>query len=426
MVMTLQSALVKSSGRTIKLVFTGTPTDTTTWPTFNGGLEVLVNGITRSSAVNISIGGNEWTVYVSVGTLDTDFILPTDVVTISAPDAAWSITSSGDATAAFSNITATNTSNRQTDKYDTFCARFDETPWRYLTTTRKIGLIAFDNVFGNIIPDHVDFSVNGGEFVTCNAMAWNSDNAHSVIAPNGVWEYFTSVDPSLYPDGTKITVTARVYPTTELTSYKELSINFWANSSGTCDSTIVYVSASGSDTLGDGSVSNPYRNVLKAIEHIHTLGVHGGQVEIQSPGSYPLTIGTESLYFKGMVRIYPAIGVNASDVVFISANPPSDVNLGCNRLHFEGNMTFDMENINRIDNSNAGGEGDYAGSILWHDQNSFVMSSSYSYSANDPRKSYRYINGFTNGPVSLDNNGVHCTGCSYDYPVYAFSHIQRR
>lgn len=410
---TLSTAVTKTSGRTILLTFDG---GSTPWPTYNSGLTVTVNGGSVGFAVNTAVGGNPWKLYV---TLDA-FVVSTDTITVSGT--AGMMTNTTDTSASFSAVSVTNNSNRQTDKMDTLCLSFNDTPWRYISATRQVGVIGFDNVDGNAVLDRIEYSINGSGFTAVTSMAWNADNALAVLAPNGVWEYKVPVDPTGLADGTKITVTVRGFTTAAASPYKEISINFWANIGGTCDSTIKYISTTGSDSTGDGSSGTPYRSVLKALQSLAAGAVHGGKIEIKDNGDYFLDNVTSSspLQFKGMVTVQAGAGASAGSIVFRpTGGTGTPVRLRSNRICFNGAFKFRWDEITQIDPTGGAGSGDTAGYIWW--QNSSFQDSSLGNASN----SLRYASGTMKGPYSQEDSGVHLTNCSWDSPIYAYAGIQR-
>lgn len=408
---TLSSAFVTTGGRTLHLSWGNLDNTDGSSPSYNGGLTVYVDAVSVGFSVNTNVGGAEWDIYI---TLD-DFVLPGEVVTVDATAGAW--TKSTDSSEALSGEAVTNNSNRQSNQMDTLSADFNEVPWRYLTSTRKIGLVAFDNVDGNVICDRVEFDINGGGYSAVGSMAWNADNSHSTIAPNGVWEYFVEVDPSGYSDEDKITVTARIYPNSGSTLYKEVSINLWANSGGTADSTKYYVNSSTGSDSNDGSSGSPFATIYKACQQIETDAVHGGQIELQNEGNHELKyVATNTpLRTDGMIRIYPASGLTAANVVIVAESGQSTLKPRANRLHFDGGMTFDWSDFDSFDISGGSGSGDQAGSVVWHDGNHFD-------NTGGSFNSIRWNNG-----TSHDGSmyGVHCTDCTMTNAVYGYSAIQR-
>src|SRR5690606_3833502 len=100
----------------------------------------------------------------------------------------------------------------------------------------------------------------------------------------------------------------------------------------------------------------------------------GGRIEIVDEGDYLLDFVSVNapLRFKGMVRVYAGPGVTERNVVFRPAGGPgTGVRLRANRLHFDGDFTFRMDEITQIDPTGGAGTGDQEGYILWHDGNFF-------------------------------------------------------
>ncbi len=157
-------------------------------------------------------------------------------------------------------------------------ARWDALPEELLADTRNLGVVAF-HINGI---DRVEFSLNGGPWLSSRKMELNKDT--------GVWEYIAPLDPKKLADGA-FEVRAIAYPTVGQPRLLE-SLTLVANSGGSVPQKVMYVSVTGDDVGGDGSAAKPYQTIWKAAKTI----------ELQNGAPYYASNGT--VYLKEGKHLY--------------------------------------------------------------------------------------------------------------------------
>ena len=147
-------------------------------------------------------------------------------------------------------------------------ARWDVVPYQTFDDKFHIGVVAFHM---NGI-DRVSFSVDGGPWVDIHEMQHNPRT--------DVWEYTVTLDASLFAEDGAIEVRAiawpkgagkaRVLSDADGRDIGESSVHLFSNDQSTLPNTGVeiYVSPGGSDDAGDGTRSNPYGTITKAIRSV--------------------------------------------------------------------------------------------------------------------------------------------------------------
>lgn len=174
-------------------------------------------------------------------------------------------------------------------------ARWNMVPFTEFDDILRVGVVAFH---ANGI-EKVEFSANGGVWTRVNEMRYNP----SV----GVWEYFAVLRADDFPDGL-IELRARVFPklagiprvlqgglqNTRLGGAEHIRFrngmhSMWlnANGNGSLGRGYVYASGSGNDTTGDGTGSNPYRTIARALTKLdYQRGTSEGSTVYLLPGEY--------------------------------------------------------------------------------------------------------------------------------------------
>lgn len=155
------------------------------------------------------------------------------------------------------------------------CVRWMDVPAQSKSGAVAVSLAAF-HVNGI---DRVEFSANGGP--------WKTVRKTSRVYTKG-GEYATWIDTSGIADG-QVEVRAIVYPAlagqprvmqgtwfaSDGSAYPPSdgvnSFWFWANNGGTYTRSPIYVSPSGNDSTGDGSIGSPYLTINKAAQRIKAL-----------------------------------------------------------------------------------------------------------------------------------------------------------
>jgi hypothetical protein len=199
-------------------------------------------------------------------------------------------------------------------------ARWDVVPFQTFDEEFEIGVVAF-HINGI---DRVEFSVEDGPWVAVREMTLNPRT--------NAWEYWVKLDASLFTHDRSIEVRAVVVPdgageprllageiSGGLPTNGEHSMFLNTNAGGSLSPLVRYVSPTGSDSDGDGTVASPYRTPLKAARSIQDE-----QGEVADGGIIYLTAGDHvygdyesSLYTttnRRWLTLTAAPGVDRADV----------------------------------------------------------------------------------------------------------------
>jgi len=149
-------------------------------------------------------------------------------------------------------------------------ARWDVVPFQTIDDNRfHIGVVAF-HINGI---DHVEFSANGGPWISSHEMQLNPRT--------NVWEYTVILNASLFEDG-PVELRAIAWPkeaglprvlageiNSDSITNGNHSMFIAANANGTLPTMTCYVSSeTGDDDTGDGSEENPYESIMKAVKGV--------------------------------------------------------------------------------------------------------------------------------------------------------------
>ncbi len=204
-------------------------------------------------------------------------------------------------------------------------ARWNFVPNQTMAQPFNMGLVAF-HAYG---VNRVEFSVNDGPWTAVTDMKPNPESATN--------EYWIRIDPSQLPAG-EVEVRAVVYPNVgkcrvlggliegTQSAKGEYGMFFVADPTGTAVSAKRYVSPTGSDTAGDGSLTNPFASIMKAAKSISVAqgGYADNGVVYLLPGNHNFGGYSYSLLTnvnKGFLTITPAPGVNSIDAPITSTSP---------------------------------------------------------------------------------------------------------
>ena len=212
-------------------------------------------------------------------------------------------------------------------------ARWDVIPYQSFTSDFNVGVVAFHM---NGI-DRVDFSANGGPWVSVREM---QDNPQS-----GIREYTVRLRHSDFEAG-DVELRAVAWPTigeprvlADLRLYVEQQIQ---------QSPTIYVSQSGSNS-GTGSLGNPVGPLLdRALD----LVADGGTVIITEPGTYYVSDGSTRSERSNnrWITVQAAPTIHARDILVISPPGQSILRPRTQRLRWQG-VGFDFSRFGQYDAS---------------------------------------------------------------------------
>jgi len=190
-------------------------------------------------------------------------------------------------------------------------ARWDVVPFQTFDSDFNVGVVAF-HINGI---DRVDFSCNGGPWVSVREMQLNPQT--------GVWEYTARLRAADFVVDGPVEVRAVAWPVVGEPRVLD-SISLSNNSRGTLPSLNRYVSLTGSDTTGNGSLAQPYASIMKAVRAIQDasgVGVADGGTVYLLPGDHVYGTYSYGLYTttdRRWLTITSAPGVNRSQVNLVS------------------------------------------------------------------------------------------------------------
>ncbi len=211
----------------------------------------------------------------------------------------------------------------------TAIARWSTVPFQTFKENLRVGVVAFHR---NGI-EKVAFSANGGPWVDATSLTINPST--------GVSEYWVTLKAADFPDG-PVEIRAIAYPKTAGKprvlggAYQaglgaappmngEHSMFAWSNFGGTLDHEPRYVSASGNDTSGDGTVNNPFLTLSRAAQAIQTqYGSCDNGTIYCMPGEYDFEMKwgfTSAKANDRFITITAAPGVLRDQVTIEEARP---------------------------------------------------------------------------------------------------------
>ncbi len=212
------------------------------------------------------------------------------------------------------------------DGYGAKCiARWDVVPFQTFTTTINVAVVAF-HINGI---DRVEFSVNGG--------AWTAVTEQTLNSETGVWEYWGTIDADDF-SGNSCEVRAIVYPANAGTprllagEYDEVgdidsvwngnhSLFLYPDKDNSLPAPVVYCSPTGSDSTGDGSSGNPFRNPAKAAASMASPSADGGIVYLKAGSySYGPPPWPQATNTSRWLTIMPAPGVAQEDAIIVDGD----------------------------------------------------------------------------------------------------------
>lgn len=205
-------------------------------------------------------------------------------------------------------------------------ARWNAVPHRTYSAPFTVGVVAF-HAHGI---DRVEFSLNGG--------AWTSVAAPTLNPESQTIEYWVRIDPAQLAAG-EAEVRAVVHPSVGSARVLagavtgagldkgEYSLYFVADPAETLPRTERFVSPTGSDATGDGSVDAPFQSIMKAAKSIAIAqgGKADGGVVNLLPGehvyggyTYSLLTSVEQRWLT--IRPAPGVAAEAAPIVAVSTN----------------------------------------------------------------------------------------------------------
>jgi len=198
-------------------------------------------------------------------------------------------------------------------------ARWDVVPFQSFDGIFEVGVVAFHKT--GIAS--VEFSVDGGPWLAVESMTLNPRT--------GVEEYWVNLDASLFDQPGDVEVRAIAWPntgkprvlqgalTTDTSMTSMHSLTLHANPGGAENREIRYVSTSGHDADGDGSLSRPYRTISHAMFMTGDAERDSSFATIKLlPGTYQLgehTFSNRSTSTKGWVTIEPFDPASGGEVI---------------------------------------------------------------------------------------------------------------
>lgn len=203
-------------------------------------------------------------------------------------------------------------------------ARWTTVPKIGFTTDINVGLVAFH---ANYI-DKVVFEVNGGAAVEVSQMLENPET--------GVYEYVALIKAEDFQNNEEVTVRATAYPK-NAGETRSMELTLFARKND--DTPKYYISPTGDDGTGDGTVGNPFQTVRGALAYnaqalFDEITVYhlAGTYTWGAGGSW----GSWTNADKGWLNIEAAPGVARDDVVYNNWASPNLKMNGIKNIHVKG------------------------------------------------------------------------------------------
>lgn len=172
-------------------------------------------------------------------------------------------------------------------------ANWNVVPGQRISTPFKAGVVAFHEAGVD-----VEFRVNGGPVINVTDPTYNDRT--------NVYEYWITIDPSEFPDGT-ITLSATALPETGAHTSRVLDdLTLYANADGSLNPAApVWVAPSGNDTQGDGTENKPFATIRKAVENVSD----GGIIYLKAGLNYKLaSFGGGTFTYWTTISAAPGLG----------------------------------------------------------------------------------------------------------------------
>jgi len=229
-------------------------------------------------------------------------------------------------------------------------AQFDTVPAQIITESFSVGVMAFH--IGGI--SSVAFSITDGTNTVNQTVSTESLNSRTLVKG-----YVIAIDPTVFIDG-PITVTATATPRSPYQAEtRVITLSLFADSGATWrNAEIRYVSVTGSDETGDGTVGLPYASVEKALYEFK--GDNNGTIILLDAGTYYMAVANNNFsprYIPSWVVVKPADGLGRDDVI-ITCLGWGFIRPTTGYLKFE-RVSFDFDHISQFYNE--------ADLLLWFD-----------------------------------------------------------
>jgi hypothetical protein len=222
-------------------------------------------------------------------------------------------------------------------------ARWDVVPYQTFDKTMNVGVVAFH--YNGI--DRVEFSVNGGRPAAVTSMTLNPQT--------GVVEYWATLDVDKFVADGPVEVRAVAYPKVGVPRVlNPLPLN--VNGQHTLPTLVRYVSPTGSNTTGDGSLANPFRTIKQAAMSIQRQtpeqNVDEGTIYLL-PGDYAFSGGWSGSNFAlpltefAWLTIAAAPGVSVDQARITVGGSPERLNASL--VHVANLTVYDTTLVSSTD-----------------------------------------------------------------------------
>ncbi|MDB5194852.1 MAG: hypothetical protein JWO84_36 [Parcubacteria group bacterium] len=226
-------------------------------------------------------------------------------------------------------------------------AAWDVVPYDIVESDRSIGAVAY-HISGI---SKVRYSVNGGSWIDVTSRVMNPETH--------VEEYYFQLTPGDYSDG-PMTIAAEAIPNNGITRTLT-TLKLYNNAHHSMVRSVAYVSPSGSDTAGDGTVAKPYKTILKAANSFPnadgaTVYMLAGDYSFSLLSDDPAVNGRGAQTLNAFLTITTAPGVSRDSARIVDG---LDQGIGARLVH--------LKNITLLPSSIVGPFTNNESNVLWID-----------------------------------------------------------
>lgn len=223
-------------------------------------------------------------------------------------------------------------------------ARWDVVPYQTIAGNFAVGILAFHM---NGI-DRVEISIEGGPWAAIDTMLTNPRT--------GVREYVAEIrgDDAMLAADEEIELRAIAYPAGSGTPRLLTPLFLYVNNQGSLTGPRLFVASSGNDSTGDGTESNPFATIQKALNTCNSnLPIYeAATIVLTEAGRYDIDSPAQRVANDRWITIEPDPALERDQVVIAAGSTGDLIRPKTRRLRFHGiSLDFsDMYQMYKEDN----------------------------------------------------------------------------